>query len=143
MKCLLCKTSHRDTKCAFDGNIYRIFSGNNWACETMLLLRNIASEVGLTYRDDNSAGSIGVVPIPDIDEASGYIVMTWYKERGETGNALVMWDDETPRQLTEEIAVRTILAWHNFEWWEHHYGVKFSDGLKNSIDNFRRAYMKG
>jgi len=44
--------------------------------------------------------SIGVLTIPehlledeDDEIKAGYIVMTWYKSRGATGNAVVMWDD--------------------------------------------------
>lgn len=63
----------------------------------------MASRVDLHYRNDLDSASFGAVPFEE-----GYIVMTWYKERGTTGNAQVMWDDEPTKPLTEEIALSAI-----------------------------------
>lgn len=84
--------------CAFDkhGN----FTADNWNCATMNALREAARIIGTAYHDDDAAASIGTVPF-ESDDYSGYIVMTWYKNRGRTGNALIMWDDHEPRTLTE------------------------------------------
>lgn len=101
-----------DPKCAFPKGR---FTHDNWNCETMNRMRDIAHELGTTYRDDNSCGSIGYVPMGadyaprDFDILGGYIVMTWYKERGSTGNAVVM-REEGAQELTlqhAELAIRT------------------------------------
>lgn len=53
-------------------------------------------------RDDMSAASFGVIHIPENDDKKiqkGYILMTWYKDRGTTGQAYVMCDDDKPQLL--------------------------------------------
>jgi len=85
---------------------------DNWCCETLLALRNLAderAEMGdldtFHHRDDNSNATIWVLPIPgDVECASGYIVMTGYKSRGATPQAWVMHDDQDPQRLTLEVA---------------------------------------
>jgi len=93
-----------DPRCAFESGV---FSTDNWRCATMSRLRGIAEKRGSSERDDNSCASIGYVPLdndyvpmdaPEMD--AGYIVMTWYKDRGRKGQALIMWDDEESRPLT-------------------------------------------
>ncbi len=90
-------------KCAFsskDG----LFSNNNWCCETASKLREL---VEYNDRDDNRSASIGVLRIPehnsDADDndgiQQGYIVASWYKDRGKTGQMWVMWDDDEPQRL--------------------------------------------
>lgn len=73
----------------------------------MNALRDRAEELRTTFRDDMAAASIGYVPL-ETDDYSGYVVMTWYKDRGRTGNALIVWDDEEPRPLTEEDALAAL-----------------------------------
>lgn len=105
--------SGSDPKCAFHEGT---FTRNNWNCATMNLLRDIVNYLGTTERRDGDAGSIGYIPFADIVaescnytyDGSGYIVMTWYKNRGETGNAVVMWDDNPTFPLTESIAREVI-----------------------------------
>lgn len=103
MACRLCEERGKDWNgddpvCAFEDNE---FSSDNWNCATMNELRSISEEVGMGWRDDLSCGSIGYVPMDndyapdDFETNGGYIVMTWYKERGRTGNAVFMTDDET------------------------------------------------
>jgi hypothetical protein len=103
MPCRLCvergKTwSGDDPICAFETGV---FSPDNWNCATLNRLREIAEELGTTMRDDNSCGSIGYVPMDadytpnDFGTYGGYIVMMWYKNRGRTGNAIFMTDEET------------------------------------------------
>lgn len=109
MACRMCgergKTwAGSDPKCAFEGSV---FSGDNWNCATMNALRGRAEQLGTVFRDDLAAGSIGYVPF-DGPGGSGYVVMTWYKDRGTTGNAVVLWDDEKPRPLTEEDALAAL-----------------------------------
>lgn len=120
MPCKLCLERGKtwngdDPKCAFE---YDYFNTANWNCATMSRLRIIAEQLGTIMRDDNSCACIGYVPLDaDLyvpgrygppDMKSGYIVMTWYKERGRTGQALIMWDDEPPRPLTELEALQAI-----------------------------------
>jgi hypothetical protein len=113
MPCKLCRERGKtwngdDPRCAFafDGR----FNRDNWACETMFELRRIAYRLGTVTRDDMECASIGYVPYvdEDSDEPNGYIVMTWYKDRGTTGNAIVMSDDNPIRELTEEMALKAI-----------------------------------
>lgn len=120
MTCKLCnergKTwSGDDPKCAFKDNL---FTTDNWNCATMNELRRISDEIETKMRNDMSCASVGIVPLDNdyldymeyenVD--SGYIVMTWYKERGRTGNALIMWDEQV-RPLTELEAVAVIEAY--------------------------------
>ncbi|MBR8661188.1 hypothetical protein [Brevibacillus sp. NL20B1] len=109
MSCKLCiergKTwNGDDPRCAFETGV---FSPDNWNCATMNALREISRQLRTTYRDDMAAASIGYVPFEG-DEYSGYIVMTWYKDRGRTGNAFIAWDDEPIRELTEADALLAI-----------------------------------
>lgn len=106
MACRLCtergKTwSGDDPRCAFETGI---FDTNNWNCATMSRLRDISRQLHTETRDDMACASIGYVPLSndyaDGDMDAGYIVMTWYKDRGRTGQALIMWDDNEPRPLT-------------------------------------------
>jgi hypothetical protein len=67
----------------------------------MNYLRQISETNGNHGRDDDSAGSIGFVRAnndyasDDYDGLGGYVVMAWYKNRGGTGNAHFMDDNET------------------------------------------------
>lgn len=107
MPCKMCKERGKppwfgdDPRCAFESGV---FNTDNWNCATMNALRDLAEKLGTTYRDDLAAGSIGYVPFEN-EDYSGYIVMTWYKNRGRTDNAVVMWVDEPLRELTEEDAL--------------------------------------
>lgn len=83
-------------ECAFSSGE---FSTDNWGCRTMSLLRDYSDDF-FKYRDDFVNGSIGVLPVPEYKDLSGYVVMTWYKDRGRTGQAYIMDDDEEPRRLT-------------------------------------------
>lgn len=92
MTCRLCtergKVWHGDDPvCAFDDN--GVFRGENWNCATMNRLRDLAWEMKQAVRDDFEAGSFGWLRFDE-----GYIVMTWYKARGRTPDALVMHDGE-------------------------------------------------
>ncbi|MFZ4454254.1 hypothetical protein [Salibacterium aidingense] len=100
-----------DPRCAFPGGV---FTPNNWNCATMGRLRAMAEENGHCDRDDNSCGSIGFVRMnddyapEDYDGLGGYVVMSWYKDRGKTGHAIVM-DDHGTQELTlqhAEIALK-------------------------------------
>lgn len=108
MKCKECikrgKTWEGDDPvCAFTNGI---FSTNNWNCATMNILREKAEKF-FTYRDDLVNSSIGIIDIPEADDENiqqGYLVMTWYKNRGKTAYAYVMDDDHKPQVLTLKTA---------------------------------------
>jgi hypothetical protein len=117
MACRLCEERGKtwegsDPKCAFEKGV---FTTNNWNCATLNKLRSISRELETYQRDDMSCGSIGYVPMSndyapdDFDTYGGYIVMTWYKDRGRTGNALFITDEETiPLTLKHaELAIKT------------------------------------
>ena len=99
-------------RCAF-GNHYTddyngaLFDKENWNCKTMNYLRLIAIEVGLHQRRDVTCGTIACVPFEN-NYGQGYIVMSYYKRRGKVGNAVIMYDDHSVRQLTEKIAVSVV-----------------------------------
>ena len=79
------------TECAFK---LERFNEDNFCCKTISRLRDLAEEFGFKERDDMSAGSLGVLAIPEdavTEEGQyGYIVMAWYKDRGKTSNAYVI-----------------------------------------------------
>jgi hypothetical protein len=89
-----------DPKCAFDED--GAFSGDNWNCATMNKLRHLAEDVGLHHREDMGAGSFGAVYYQ-----GGYIILTWYKNRGRTSNAMIIWEEDR-WALTEQEALKAI-----------------------------------
>lgn len=129
MACVLCVERKKDSgpspRCAFiDG----LFQKDNFNCATMNKLRAIANSLGTTWRDDQTSGSIGYVPFEGMEQ-SGNIVMTWNKDRGTTGNAVILMDSNDPQPLTEENANEAIK-------WQKKRVVKkqfaFVGGLKRS-----------
>lgn len=119
MACKLCKErgipKHFGSppKCAFKS---KTFSGDNWNCATMNALRSICSDgytqgqtergktLVFSLRDDMDCGSIGVIPC---HEEGVYLVMTWYKQRGCTSDAILLTDGER-RELDEEMALKIL-----------------------------------
>ena len=107
MVCKLCiqrgKTwQGSDPKCAFDEN--GNFTKDNWVCATMSKLRAIAEEYDLVQTADETSIATLYVPSLDLDEITesanfdaygGFIVLSWYKDRGNTGNALFMSEEGT------------------------------------------------
>lgn len=96
--------------CAFEEEI---FSTDNWCCETMRLLRRLFVGERMS-RVWNNDCNLGVVPIPvaDSDDGmtedgiqQGFLVLSWYKNRGRTGQAMVFWDDDEPKPLTLKTAM--------------------------------------
>lgn len=109
--CPLCQVRGKrweggDPQCAFPRGVFR---SENWNCATMNVLRVLARVYGLHYRDDLGPASIGAVPF-ESEEYQGYVVMTWYKNRGRTGMAVLMCDDREPEMLTLDIAMDAIRA---------------------------------
>jgi hypothetical protein len=103
-----------DRRCAWgvDGR----FRDDNYACETLLELRDIAEFGGFNRcfhnRDDESAGSIAVVHIPEIVVSTqGWIVMTFYKSRGCTHSATLLNDNDKPTFLAREYAEEVCVAY--------------------------------
>lgn len=118
--CKLCYSREKtwngdDRNCAFDscGN----FTNDNWNCATMSDLRSLSEVkqvVNFNNRDDNSAGSIGVVIIPDNLDFRGYLIMTWYKSRGKCSTALII-NDESYEELTEYKALLILNHYKNIK----------------------------
>jgi hypothetical protein len=79
--------SMEKVRCAFKT---KEFSGDNWNCQTMGKLRDIVEDKNHYERDDSSAGSFGWLMIPEDFDQRGYLVMSWYKNRGTTAQALVL-----------------------------------------------------
>ena len=90
-------------RCAFSNGI---FSSDNWNCATMNKLREIVKKAGLFWRDD-SIGSIGVLPI-DLNEFYGFLVMLWYKERGQVEQAILLSSERPPTLLTLDLVLKII-----------------------------------
>jgi hypothetical protein len=99
--CTLCQTAPmlRGRKCAFGGN--GRFRPDNWMCLTMLRLRDVAL---WRLRDDLHSSSIAVVLLPDVDDLQGYIVLTYDKDRGAVGSAMLVNSADRPRTLTLKVA---------------------------------------
>lgn len=98
-----------------DKIITKVFNSENWNCATMNALRDLIEEKAKKgeawyYRDDNATGSIGVLPF-ETEHYTGNLILTWYKDYGKTGGAIIVWDDEPPRQLTEDIAEEILVAY--------------------------------
>jgi hypothetical protein len=89
------KTSQgSDPKCAFpDG----VFTGDNWNCATMNVLRKIA-DIHAVYCEDEYAA---LLPYPD---SGSFIVLKWYKRRGKTDIA-AMLDGFNPITIGQADAV--------------------------------------
>ncbi len=86
-----------DPKCAFESGA---FSSDNWNCATMGKLRSILEYDAEWYEDMH----IVTARVLDDGKANiGWIVLSWYKSRGRTGQALFI-DDEDSHPLTIEEA---------------------------------------
>lgn len=87
-------------RCAFGE--FGEFIADNWNCETMNELRGAYI---WKHRDDQVKGSICVLPVGEISGTSmGYLVLTYYKDRGETGGARIVQDDQPDVPLSRFIA---------------------------------------
>ncbi len=70
-------------KCAF---IEGVFSTLNWNCATMNVLRDVAAELDrVIYSEDNWAALLNY--------DGGFIVLGWYKNRGRTEFAQVLFGE--------------------------------------------------
>ena len=98
-ECRYCKSTPKswngdDRNCAFkDG----VFLQDNWNCASMNLLRNIAENKELRqYGDDISCAMLRVPEVRISDEEwlnDGFCILSWYKSRGKTSNAIFVSDE--------------------------------------------------
>lgn len=51
-------------------------------------------------RDDLSAGSVAVVKLPDTLDVQGWLILTYYKDRGASPGAIIRTDDGCSHALT-------------------------------------------
>lgn len=101
------KKSTRGTppRCGFTSS--GAFNKDNYMCG---LLNKLRVNADWTRRDDMSAGSIGILQLPDASGIPrGYLVMNWYKERGCLGRAVIVCEDHMV-ELNLPIAER-ISSW--------------------------------
>ncbi len=88
------KTWHGDDpKCGFpEGTFWR----GNWNCATLNQLRYLAEDLdNRVYGMDESAA---LIPMPEDD--GGFILLTWYKNRGSISGAFRVGDSSESRDLT-------------------------------------------
>ena len=90
------KFGMEEPRCAFEGEI---FSPDNWACQTLSLLREASNDEinekawGKYWRSDD-IGTISIIPVPDeVDDYGGFIILVYYKDRGKVNNAIRITDD--------------------------------------------------
>ncbi len=77
----------------------------------MIALRDMAERDHYGFRAWHNDVSLGVLPVPeseDEDAQEGYLIMTWYKDRGKTSQAFVVSDDDGPQVLMLKTAERII-----------------------------------
>lgn len=108
MACELCEKRGKpwegsDPKCGFpDGQ----FSTNNWNCATLNTLRHLAEEHRAegedfgTYRYRHCDVSFAALPFTDSEGSERFIALSWYKDRGRTGQAWVFQEDDPPQPLS-------------------------------------------
>lgn len=92
-----------DPTCAFlEGK----FISENWNCATMNALREIAEEYSNAaicdppgYRYRHCDVSLAAIPYSS-NSCEKFLVLSWYKDRGRTGQAWIFCDDDAPEVLT-------------------------------------------
>jgi hypothetical protein len=86
--------------CAFD-NKRKVFSKNNWSCMSMFHLRGVIEHLSSRYYGEDC--SVGVISAPisirlgdwiEPEKRQALIVLSWYKNRGKTSQAFVLFDEE-------------------------------------------------
>ena len=129
MKCKLCRefeenhpfenNKHKGTNlgseinCGFENGE---FVKDNWNCLTLSILRGICDDdsCGYASRDDMWCESINLLKLhrcEDNDGPAGYLILTFYKNRGQTGNAIIVCGDCKEEKLKEEDALKIIEAY--------------------------------
>lgn len=94
-----------EIKCAFDGE--GNFTTDNWCCQTMHKLKDMAKEYGTYQHETEGRASISTLKIPENDIFNGYISLVTCTEGGATDNA-VMINTEEQRPLSLEVAELTV-----------------------------------
>ena len=110
MTCKLCKERVKswggdNPRCAFtDGGEY---STDNWNCATVNEIRSITYEGGklsrlvdYRYCSDQKYATIKIDDC-DIEDGPLALWLTWYKNRGATGEIWLLFDGNDPRRPTE------------------------------------------
>ena len=109
MTCELCRRYAKlysdDYECAFPNGT---FSSDNVDCVSMIYLRALCDDLSKTpnYYFNNDR-FLGVVPFCSKQDDDGnfyypaFIVLSWYKHRCNTGTAMWISDDNSPRLLKE------------------------------------------
>ena len=111
MACDACKARGKtwpgdDPKCGLPNGT---FSADNWNCASLNALRDVVYEgqqtmpSGVDYRycDDQKYATVQVDQIEGVGGALALWV-TWYKSRGRTEGAWLMFSDQPPRPPTED-----------------------------------------
>lgn len=111
-KCIRCqlfgwpKDYNQEPKCAFSGGT---FDTDNWACRTAITLRWLVERKGeVTYGDD---GQIGVLYSQELGK---FLLLGWYKSRGQQAFATLIGYDGT-QELLQLAAAEKILEEHRDE----------------------------
>jgi len=79
-------------KCAF---VNGVFQSENWNCATMNALRDICGN----YKNPNE-DQYAEILCASPDAECTHIVLTWYKRRGKTEGAWMLFDNKPPQPLT-------------------------------------------
>lgn len=111
MTCEQCKKRGKtwegsDPTCAFERGA---FNAENWNCASVSLLRDLVYEgqdpmpSGVDYRycEDQKYATVQVDHVEGVGGALALWV-TWYKSRGRTEGAWLMFSDQPPRPPTED-----------------------------------------
>ena len=111
MSCKLCEERIKDwegsdSKCAFKTGF---FSSDSWNCATMNMLRAIGEKT-IQYNNDQACCTLHGV-------GSDFVVLSWYKRRGQTEVA-VMLNDKDINSLSLEEAERIVELYKNKEYEE-------------------------
>ncbi len=99
-----------EIKCAFDeeGN----FTTENWCCQTMHKLKDLAKDYGTYYHEVDGRSSISTLKIPENEVFNGYIAIVTCTEGGATDNAIMLNKDEE-KPLNLEVAEMTLSYYEN------------------------------
>ena len=95
--------------CAFKTGV---FSSKNWNCQTMAALREMARDEdgAVAWREDQACARLWSEgdPADEVrgDGCDGWVILGWYKNRGQTESAQVMCDDHwEPLTLSRAVAM--------------------------------------
>ena len=78
-------------ECAFEQGV---FSPDNWNCATMNDLRDMCEDDATVWNEDHNACVLRGA------DACTHVVLYWYKQRGNTEGAWMLYDHRPPAPLT-------------------------------------------